>query len=538
MALQLRYYQGDAARDIQFAWSEYRNILCHLGTSGGKTVIAAYIIGEMLPARTLFLVDQDELCQQAREVIQRHIGITPALEKAESYASPNSKVVVASAQTLSKPNRLQRFPSDFFQYIIVDEAHRGSDRDAKIIDYFGLKCRSMGITATPFRANLKDLSKYYQYVAFSMPMIDLIAEGFSPPLHVITKAVEIDLEMVRQSFTTEGNDYEPGSLDTTIAPHFEAIANALKEHDDRFTIVRLPLIKSSQAFAEIARRAGIRARHIDGTSEDREAIIRAFKQGEFNMLCNANLIEVGVDIPNADCMVNLSPTRSRARYQQLAGRIMRVLPGTVDDLPGRDQAEERKVRIAKSAKPNSLIIDFLWKHDDLFSAGPSSLIATNAEQERLIYEKLKKQRTPEELMEIAKAVQEAREEALTRELDKAAVKIRRDIVDPQLFGHLIRSKHLIGYESETVRRPTPKQLDLIQRNGIVVEHVLDFTHASLLIDEIMHRNRYQLATITQLGILKTHEARLKDFKYDPRTLDKRTAYDLIHENNKRLYGSK
>lgn len=522
--MPLRYYQEDAKTAIEFAWDFYDRILLHLGTGGGKTVIAAHLIKDLMPARVLFLADQDELCQQPREVIYRETGITAALEKAKERASLDARVIVASSQTLSKPKRLERFPPGFFKYIIVDEAHRGADRDQKILDHFG--CKALGITATPFKANLRDLSKYYEHVAYSASMLDLIGEGFAPPLKVVTIPLDIDLENVETKRGFEGKDYDLDSLSTTIAPYFHAIIQKLVEYKDRFMLVRLPLIKSSEAFASMAARAGIKAMHVDGNSPDRDNIIQMFKHGQINMLCNANLIETGVDIPIADCAVNLSPTKSPARYQQFIGRILRVLPGVIDHIPDRLLTLSRKLRIAESAKKDALIIDFLWQHDKLGVQGPGDLVAMNEEQAAIMAAKLRLQHSPEELLEIAARSLEERETNLVKTLERAAVKGYTVQADPKLLGYLFGSRSLMTYESTSALPPTEKQIASLQKWNVKVDQVQDRYHAKLLMDELMHRFRWRLASVKQLSIM--HK---RGIEFDPRRTTSQEAYDLIAAAN-------
>src|SRR5260370_34090 len=79
------------------------------------------------------------------------------VEKAAERASLLMDVVIGSDQTLMRDDRLTRYDPDHFGYIFVDEAHRGSDRNKKITDYFA-SAKVMGMTATAFRAKRADKS--------------------------------------------------------------------------------------------------------------------------------------------------------------------------------------------------------------------------------------------------------------------------------------------------------------------------------------------------------------------------------------------
>ena len=103
-----------------FALSEYDRILLRLGTGAGKTLIAAFMIAKLLPSRCLFLGDSDELCSQPLRVITNVAGVIPALEKSNSRASLDARCVVGSSQTMARKERLARFPTTNFDFIVVD----------------------------------------------------------------------------------------------------------------------------------------------------------------------------------------------------------------------------------------------------------------------------------------------------------------------------------------------------------------------------------------------------------------------------------
>lgn len=500
-----RYYQHDAREAVTWSWEGYKSNVLRLATGSGKTHIAARIIGD-LDTRCLFLADQNELCTQPLRAIRRATGIVAAVEKGRERASLQARVVVGSAQTLQRPARRERYPPDHFTHIIIDEAHRGADRDAEICAHFAT-AQTCGMTATPFRSGLRDLSKWYETVAYSKPMLDLIAEGFAPPMEVLTLPVEIDLAAVRTAMTPEGRDYKAEDIETTILPYYEAVADLIVEHaKGRFGIAYLPLIRSSQAFAAVLRHKGLTARHVDGGSADREEILEGFARGHFNWLCNAGVVSIGVDLPRADCFLNLAPMRSPALYQQRMGRIMRPWPGCIDDLPELGQATERKAHIATSPKPNALLFDLLWQNDELGVMRPGALVCETEEDARLVFERTKREMSPQDLIELHRRVLEEKELQLVQQLEAAAYRAdsRRGVTFEQaaaLFG----SKKLLRYEPVArweMDPPTEPQLALLVKRGIARDAVATKGHAKALLDVIFWRMGQNLATVKQVRYLK------------------------------------
>lgn len=503
--MALRDYQ-EAARDaVVAAWGikpwwdgeseTYRTVICNLPTGSGKTYVSGAIFEELRKqGRCLFVADQDELTAQPLASFRKHHGITASLEKADSRASRMSEVVVASAQTLCRPDRLERFTPNHFDFVIVDEAHRGSDRNQKITDYFA-NAKVCGITATAFRAKLADLSNWYEYVAFEMGPLDLIDEGYLAPIKVLTLPVLVNIQEVRQKMAADGMDYDKEELSTTIRPYFEAIADLIIEHaPDRQIVAFLPLIASSQAFAAVCRAKGLNARHVDGKSPDRGQILEAFARKQFNIICNSNLLGTGWDCPAADCLLNISPTRSALVFRQRVGRILRTLPETVDGVPTK---EERKVRIAASAKQDCLLLDLLWQAGRFGLMGPADLIAGNADERLAIQLRLDRLRVPADLQGVSAEVQADREQALKKALVDAA-KRRSTFNDAiNLIAARLHGRKVLNYEPVMKwegKAVTEKQKEWMQRNSIDPESAKDRGHVSALMNLLFNRRRAGLCS--------------------------------------------
>ena len=123
-------------------------------------------------------------------------------------------------------------------------------------------------------------------------------------------------------------------------------------------MIWLPSVDSARRLADELRAAGLNASFVSGACPDRAYKIEAFRQaGRGAVICNAMLLTEGVDIADVDCVCMLRPTRIRSLMVQAYGRGTRILPGVID---GLETKEERIQAIAESAKPNMLILDFLW----------------------------------------------------------------------------------------------------------------------------------------------------------------------------------
>lgn len=112
-----RPYQQKAAAAIHREWDAgNKKTLVVMPTGTGKTIVFASIVNDQVAKgeHVLILAHREELLQQASDKLKMVTGLETALEKAQSSALDSDKmVVVASVQTLSKQNRLMKYPRDY-----------------------------------------------------------------------------------------------------------------------------------------------------------------------------------------------------------------------------------------------------------------------------------------------------------------------------------------------------------------------------------------------------------------------------------------
>ena len=443
--MTLRPYQIEAHDATLREWMTAKSTVLAMATSSGKTVVVAHLCKTLLETpgnRVLFLADREELIMQPVEKFYRACRIIAGIHRARDTAPPSSRVVVGSIATLNR--RLP--PGKPFTHIISDEAHRGVDIRARIYAAYP-EARIVGITATAFRKGIADLSRWYETVAYELGIFDLVGQGYITPIEVLTLPLELDISAVHQ----KAGDYDADELDTVIEPHYRAVAKAIKQHAAKRTILAfLPLIRSSKAFVRVLSDEGIDARHCDGDSPDRADLLAAFEKGHFQVLSNSSVFSTGIDFQRADCLLNLTATRSRGEYRQRVGRILRVPAGVIDGLP---TPEARKAAIAASPKPNALILDFLWLTAKHGLSGPASLIAASEEEEDALSKRIRKSRTPEDIEAVSREVQRDREARLRQALESAP--LRTGLLDARSYAYLLHEPSLIDYVPVTQAQQAP-----------------------------------------------------------------------------------
>lgn len=486
---ELRPYQAEAKQAILTAWDEgYRKTLLVLPTGCGKTVVFSSVTENQVNKghRVLIMAHRGELLDQAADKLKSASGLDSVLEKADSSSLGSIlPVTVGSVQSLAQEKRLARFPNDYFQDIIVDEAHHClSDSYKRVLDHFP-EANVLGVTATPNRGDMKNLGEFFDSKAYEYSVTDAIREGYLCPIKAQMIPLELDIENVGLS----SGDFAAGEIGCALEPYLYQIAQEMKIYcQGRKTVVFLPLIATSQKFCRMLNSIGISAAEVNGNSDDRAEVLSDFKNGKYDVLCNSMLLTEGWDCPSVDCIVILRPTKIRSLYQQMVGRGMRLSPG----------------------KENLLLLDFLWmtaRHD---LCRPSALISKDEKIARMIDEQMKSDEDGIDLIEAEKQAERdvlaEREAALAKQLAEMRGK-KRKLVDPLQYALSIAAEDLTNYVPTfawEMAPPSEKQMAFLERRGIFADSVRNAGLASLLIDRLKRRQDAGLATPKQIRCLERY----------------------------------
>ena len=353
--IKLRPYQQEAKEKVFEKWnSGDKKTLLVLPTGCGKTIVFAKITEDCVRqgARVLILAHRGELLEQASDKIEKATGLKSAVEKAEnSCINSWYRVVVGSVQTLMRDKRLNQFSCDYFDTIIIDEAHHViSDSYQKILEHFS-EANVLGVTATPDRGDMKNLGQVFDSLAYEYTLPQAIKEGYLTPIKAVTIPLKLDLSGV----STQAGDFKASDIDTALDPYLYQIATEMKKYcANRKTVVFLPLVKTSQKFRDILNTQGFNAAEVNGNSTDRAEVLSDFENDKYNVLCNSMLLTEGWDCPSVDCIIVLRPTKVRGLYCQMVGRGTRLCEG----------------------KEDLLLLDFLWHTERHELCRPAHLICT------------------------------------------------------------------------------------------------------------------------------------------------------------------
>lgn len=505
--MELRPYQQQARESVHSEWEQGNTkTLLVLPTGCGKTIVFAKITEDCVRtgARVLILAHRGELLEQASDKILKATGLKCAVEKAEESCLMSwFRVVVGSVQTLMRNKRLSQFPPDYFDNIIIDEAHHAlSDSYRKILNYFS-SAKVLGVTATPDRGDMKNLGEVFDSLAYEYTLPQAIKEGYLCPIKAVTIPLSLDLSGV----STQAGDFKASDIDTALDPYLFQIADEMKKYcADRKTVVFLPLVKTSQKFCEILNSSGFSAAEVNGNSSDRAEVLADFESGKYNVLCNSMLLTEGWDCPSVDCVIVLRPTKVRGLYCQMVGRGTRLSKG----------------------KTELLLLDFLWHTERHELCRPAHLICESEEVAKQMTENLAKQAgcavDIEEAEEQAGSDVVAQREAKLAETLAEMRKRKRKLVDPLQFEMSIQAQDLAGYVPSfgwEMSPPTEKQVRTLEKLGICPDEIENAGKAKLLLDRLSKRREAGLTTPKQIRFLEG-----KGFRHVG-TWQFETARDLI-----------
>lgn len=346
--------QEEALHALRETMEEGRTrALAVLATGLGKTYLSAFFAGDF--TRVLFLAHQKELLLQAERSFQK---VNPAWQTgfyigSDRTVTETTEIVFASVQTLAQKRHLDRFATDQFDLIIVDEFHHAAATSyRKIIDHFTPRFL-LGLTATPDRMDGADVYAICHHnVAFQMHFTAAIVEGFLTPFHYYGIHDTIDYSQIRRiGRTYDATQLEHRQLDRDVA---ENIYHSWEKHRQTKTIGFCSSIKQAEYLAQVFRDKGTTAFALTGQTTNRAQYMQAFVQGEIDVLFTVDLFNEGVDIPKVDTLLFCRPTESIAIYTQQIGRGLRLAQNkshcVIIDLIGNYRNVETKLKLLGTMK--------------------------------------------------------------------------------------------------------------------------------------------------------------------------------------------
>jgi type I restriction enzyme R subunit len=377
---QSRYYQDIAIEQVLVAIAVGRErILLTLATGTGKTFIAFQIVWKLFHSRwnlgdwrregeptrrprLLFLADRNILADQGYNAFSAFpeealVRIEPADIRKRGRVPKNGSVFFTIFQTfMSGPPKhgepspyFGAYPRDFFDFIVIDECHRGGANDESqwrgILEWFAPAVQ-LGLTATPRRKDNADTYAYFGEPVYTYSLKDGINDGFLTPFRVKQILTTLDEYIYTPDDTVVEGEIEAGRL--YLEKDFNRIIE-IKERERKRVAILLSQIDprektlvfcANQAHALAIRDLINQLKTSDDpnychrvTADDGalgEQHLRDFQDNEKTIptiLTTSQKLSTGVDARNVRNIVLLRPINSMVEFKQIIGRGTRLYDG-------------------------------------------------------------------------------------------------------------------------------------------------------------------------------------------------------------------
>lgn len=368
-AKEPRYYQRVAInRTVEAVARGEKRIMFVMATGTGKTYTAFQIIHRLMKAgfskRVLFLADRNILVDQTMMDDFRPFGNKMVKIDQKLLSTPemiNSyEIYLGLYQQLTgedgEESHYEKFGKDFFDLIIIDEAHRGSVKEEsnwrRIIEYFK-SATQIGMTATPKEDGVTSNAKYFGKPIYTYSLKQGIDDGFLAPYRVIRVNIDIDVtgyrpekgkldaygqEIPDQIFNQKDFDRNMIIDDRTLKVA-KYVSDYLKSRDARFekTIffcvdidhaerMRQALNNENSDLTAIDSRYVMR---ITGDNAEGKAQLDNFIDPESrypSLVTTSKLLTTGVNVKTCKLIVLDSNIGSMTEFKQIIGRGTRLDP--------------------------------------------------------------------------------------------------------------------------------------------------------------------------------------------------------------------
>jgi len=368
---QPRYYQENAiTKTLEAVAAEKDRILLTLATGSGKTAIAFQIAWKLFQSkwnlkrddsrrpRILFLADRNILADQAFNAFSAfeddaRVRIRPSEIKKKGSVPKNGSMFFTIFQSFMSGDNdapyFGEYPQDYFDFIIIDECHRGGANDESswraIMEHFSPAVQ-LGLTATPKRDVNADTYHYFGEPVYEYSLKNGINDGFLTPFQV--KSIDTTID---EYIYTPDDEVVEGEIDASHEYTEEEFNRVIEiEGREAFRVKQfMGLINQHQktlVFCATQRHAAairnLINQHTDSsnanychrvTADDGslgEQHLRDFQDNEKSIptvLTTSQKLSTGVDAPEIRNIVLLRPVKSMVEFKQIVGRGTRLYDG-------------------------------------------------------------------------------------------------------------------------------------------------------------------------------------------------------------------
>ncbi len=334
---ELRDYQVEAVDAVELRRSQgSRAALIIMATGLGKSVVAGELIanelfrnpnGDILVlAHTVDLVKQLDRSTwpMLNKEVSTHLwaeGESPAYTGGVTFATWQSVVGVAARENLAGR----------FALVIVDEAHHAPAPAYSSLVSSLQPNFLIGMTATPWRGDERNLSDIFGQPAFTMDIVDGMQRGFLADVDYRMLVDDIDWDEI-QNMSRSGYSIKDLNANLILPDRDEAMVARVIERMEEINPPRIICFCRSIDHTERIRRlflaqnvqAGVL--HSGMRREERFRTLSNFRTGSLQLVLSVDMLNEGIDVPDVNMVVFMRVTHSRRIFVQQLGRGLRLTP--------------------------------------------------------------------------------------------------------------------------------------------------------------------------------------------------------------------
>ncbi len=319
-----RYAQIDALKELKRTRRMGKSAaLIVMATGLGKTHLAAFDSIEY--HKILYIAHVKEILEQAEIVFNdvRRFGRTEQFSKGW-YTRDIADVLFATVQKISRKTTLEKFKPDEFDYIIIDEFHHAQAKSyRKIIEYFRPKFL-LGITATPFRMDRKDISELCdRNIPYSCNMAEAINNDW---LSTFTYYGVYD-DTVDYSKIKKKNKWEYDETELENALIYDKRADYILTNYHKYqkgaTLAFCVGIEHANYMTEYFNNHGVSSIAVHSGANRPDFAREQVNNGNISVIFAVNIFNEGIDFPDIRTVMFLRPTQSITVFIQQLGRGLR-----------------------------------------------------------------------------------------------------------------------------------------------------------------------------------------------------------------------
>ena len=379
--MELRPYQKEAvAKGVAHLKNKDKAGIIYLPTGSGKSYVISGIANE--------INEPILILQPTKEILQQNY------DKMLMYGFNDIKIYSASFNskeigkfTYTTIGSIYKKPELFkhFKFVLIDEAHCYSPKNFEGMYNKFFRAISdphiVGLTATPYRivnkytkkenelfytGHLQMLNRihpfFFKEIIYKVENKELIDQGYlAKPIYVFPDK-SFDSAEIKMNSTN--NDFDNDSLDkyTTLPSRLKKVLDSVTKYynERKYFLIFASSVRQANELSYLLAENGFDNETIFGhtPSAERDKIINDFRNGKNRIVINCQVLTLGFDFPELDCIILARPTISLALLYQMVGRGFRPYPNKKDFL-----VIDCTNTVQKLGRPETIVIT---KEDDGF----------------------------------------------------------------------------------------------------------------------------------------------------------------------------